>query len=124
MAFIVGKDRDQMMFSTLSDVIEAENSIRFIEAFIEKIDLAQLGFQAKRVKEEGRPSFDPKVLMKLYLYGYLNGVRSSKKLEREYARIFVSRREPAINYTRCCEQFLPFFHFIYPNFYLFIFSKF
>ena len=83
MAFIVGKDRDQMIFSTLSEGIEVENPVRFIEAFVNKIDLVQLGFQAKRVKEEGRPSFDPKALMKLYLYGYLNGVRSSRKLERE-----------------------------------------
>jgi radical SAM protein with 4Fe4S-binding SPASM domain len=83
MSYILGKDREQMTFVTLSDGVEAENPVRFIEAFVEKIDLLQLGFELKKVNEEGRPSFDPKVLMKLYLYGYLNGFRSSRKLERE-----------------------------------------
>lgn len=72
-----------MSFGSLDVEIGSENVVRFIDAFVDKIDLEQLGFEVKPLKEEGRPPFDPKVLMKLYLYGYLNGVRSSRKLERE-----------------------------------------
>jgi transposase len=83
MNYISGQDRQQIGFSSLADGIEADNVVRFIDAFVDKIDLRQLGFEVKALKEEGRPPYDPKVLMKLYLYGYLNGVRSSRKLERE-----------------------------------------
>ena len=81
MAYIIGEQRDQVRFSTLADNVGPNHSVRFIDAFVEKVDLLQLGFELKKVKEEGRPSFDPKVLMKLYLYGYLHGIRSSRKLE-------------------------------------------
>ncbi|HUH75049.1 MAG TPA: transposase, partial [Chitinophagales bacterium] len=83
MAYILAEDRDQMRFGTLSDGIGASHPVRFIDAFVDKIDLVQLGFKLKTIKEEGRPAFEPKVFLKLYLYGYLNGVRSSRKLERE-----------------------------------------
>ena len=83
MAYIVAEDREQIRFGTLSDGIGANHPVRFIDAFVDKIDLVQLGFNVKPIKEEGRPAFEPKVFLKLYLYGYLNGVRSSRKLERE-----------------------------------------
>jgi transposase len=67
-------------------VIEQENPVRFIEAFVEKLDLIQLGFVIKELKKEGRPSYDAKVFLKLYFYGYLNGIRSSRRLERECKR--------------------------------------
>ena len=83
MNYITGQDRHQIGFGSLADEIGSDNPVRFIDAFVDKIDLFQLGFEVKPLNEEGRPPFDPKVLMKLYLYGYLNGVRSSRKLERE-----------------------------------------
>jgi hypothetical protein len=51
MSYVIGKDREQMTFGTLSDGIEAENPVRFIEAFVDKIDLLQLGFELKKVKD-------------------------------------------------------------------------
>jgi transposase len=83
MSYILSEDREQIRFGTLSDGIGANHPVRFIDAFVDKIDLLQIGFKLKPIKEEGRPSFEPKVFLKLYLYGYLNGVRSSRKLERE-----------------------------------------
>jgi len=71
---------------SLEELIEADNPVRFVDAFVEKLDLAQLGFQMKDLKNEGRPAFHPKTLLKLYFYGYLNGVRSSRRLEKECRR--------------------------------------
>ena len=60
--------------------------MRFIEAFVEYISLEALGFMVQTIKSEGRPSFDTKLFLKIYLYGYLNGLRSSRKLEKECVR--------------------------------------
>jgi len=69
--------------SSLEDSIEHENPVRFIDAFVEQIDLGKLGFTLRTVQREGRRSFASTILLKIYLYGYLNGLRSSRRLERE-----------------------------------------
>lgn len=86
MEYISTANRSQLEFNCLEDLIEKENPVRFIEAFVEKLDLNQLYFSIKEIKEEGRPSFNPKLFLKLYFYGYLNGIRSSRKLEKECKR--------------------------------------
>ena len=86
MQHISGIPRNQMTFASLECVISADNPIRFIDAFVETINLKTLGFDVQTLKSEGRPSFDTKIFLKLYLYGYLNGIRSSRKLERECIR--------------------------------------
>jgi transposase len=86
MQHITGIPRNQMCFSSLEDTISAENPVRFVDAFIEGIELSSVGFSVQSIKAEGRPSFDTKLFLKLYLYGYLNGLRSSRKLERECVR--------------------------------------
>ena len=86
MQHITGIPRNQMYFSSLEDTISPENPIRFIDAFVETIALESLGFSVQTIKIEGRPSFDTKVFLKIYLYGYLNGLRSSRKLEKECVR--------------------------------------
>jgi len=85
MQHITGTSRFQIRFSSLEDAIDPENQVRFIEAFVETIDLKKLDFITKTIKAEGRPSYDTKVFLKVYLYGYLNGLRSCRKLERECA---------------------------------------
>ncbi len=70
----------------LEDYIAQENPVRFIEAFVGQLDLGKAGFTNARLNETGRPPYDPKDLLRLYLYGYLNRVRSSCGLEREAAR--------------------------------------
>jgi transposase len=86
MQFIQGNNRYQSYFSTLEDQVSAENPVRLIDAFVDKLDLQKLGFTNTLYKSEGRPPFAPQVLLKLYLYGYLNKIRSSRKLERECSR--------------------------------------
>lgn len=70
----------------MEEMIDQENQVRFIEAFVEMLDLKALQFVVKELKGEGRPSYEPKVFLKLYLYGYLNGIRSSRRLEKECKR--------------------------------------
>ena len=86
MQHITGIPRNQMRFTSLEDSISQENPVRFIEAFVENISLKTLGFSTQTIKTEGRPSFNSKVFLKIYLYGYLNGLRSSRKLEKECFR--------------------------------------
>ncbi len=88
MPFISGSDRNELLLfpEALDDYITPENPVRFIDAFAATLDLAQLGFTRPTPAETGRPAYDPGDLLKLYIYGYLNRVRSSRMLEREATR--------------------------------------
>ncbi len=81
MQFIQGNNRNQTYFATLDDQVSADNAVRLIDAFIDKLELQKLGFTGTVHKSEGRPPYAPAILLKLYLYGYLNKIRSSRKLE-------------------------------------------
>ena len=85
MDFIRGASRDQVILfpETVEDYITEDNPVRFIDAFAASLDLAELGFNRASPAETGRPAYDPGDLLRLYLYGYLNRVRSSRMLERE-----------------------------------------
>jgi transposase len=80
------KNRHQIEFTSLDDLIEKENTVRFVDAFVDKLELNKLGFTINTVKKEGRPSYHSALFLKLYIYGYLNGIRSSRKLEKECIR--------------------------------------
>src|SRR5262245_44413906 len=86
MQFIQGSNRNQTYFVTLEEQVSTDNAVRLIDAFVDKLDLQQLGFINIAHKEQGRPPYAPAVLLKLYLYGYLNKIRSSRKLEKECSR--------------------------------------
>jgi transposase len=86
MEHVQSVNRSQIELSSLEEQIEKDNAVRFVEVFVEHISLTQLGFIVNTIKKEGRPSFNPKLFLKLYLYGYLNGLRSSRKLEKEAKR--------------------------------------
>jgi len=86
MQYIQGISRNQLQMASLEDKISTDNPVRFIDAFVSFIDLKKVGFEPKTLKKEGRPSFQTEVFLKLYLYGYLNGVRSSRRLEKECFR--------------------------------------
>ena len=86
MNFATGTCRHQTYFATLDDQVAADNSVRLMDAFVDKLELQKLGFANTVHKSEGRPPYEPAVLLKLYLYGYLNKIRSSRKLERECRR--------------------------------------
>lgn len=76
-------DRGQLTFTTLECEVAPDSTARLIDLFIEKIDLARLGFRIREDQHEGRPSFEEATFLALYLYGYIHGVRSSRRLERE-----------------------------------------
>ncbi|MDQ3697163.1 MAG: IS1182 family transposase [Gemmatimonadota bacterium] len=88
MGYIEGSDRDQTVLfpEVLDEYVTAENPVRFLDAFVASLDLAALGFQRATPSETGRPAYDPGDLLRLYLYGYLYRVRSSRKLEQETHR--------------------------------------
>ena len=86
--FVEGVDREQgTLFPVLlDDWIDEDNPVRVIDVFVDELDLGELGFGGVDPKATGRPSYHPSVLLKLYIYGYLNRVQSSRRLEREAGR--------------------------------------
>src|SRR5215208_285445 len=86
--FIEGEDRHQatLLPEYLDDYIAEDNAVRAVDAFVEELDLKALGFEGADPAVTGRPSYHPSVLLKLYIYGYLNRVQSSLRLEREAGR--------------------------------------
>ena len=88
MAHISGFERSQLMLlpEAIDDYVGADNPVRFIDAFVDGLDLAEAGFARVEAKSTGRPGYAPGDLLKLYIYGYLNRVRSSRRLEAECHR--------------------------------------
>ncbi|WP_130862112.1 transposase [Bacilliculturomica massiliensis] len=87
MAYINGTSRDQIrLFVSWEDHIDPDNPVRLIDAFVDGLDLNKLGFTHAVPADTGRPAYDPAVLLKLYLYGYLNQIRSSRRLMIECRR--------------------------------------
>jgi transposase len=86
--FIEGQDRHQttLLPESLDDFIAEDNAVRVVDAFVNELDLAELGFAGVQAADTGRPSYHPTVLLKIYIYGYLNRVQSSRRLERECQR--------------------------------------
>jgi transposase len=88
MDYIRGLDRSQtqLLPPSLEDYVPADCPARFIDAYVEGLDLQKLGFARSQPAATGRPSYHPADLLKLYLYGYLNRLRSSRRLEAEAGR--------------------------------------
>jgi transposase len=86
--FVEGQDRSQLILlpDCLDDYVGEDNTVRIVDAFIDELDLAVLGFAGVIPEATGRPSYHPVTLLKIYLYGYLNRVHSSRRLERETQR--------------------------------------
>ncbi len=87
MQYITGADRTQAVLfpQSLDQIIDTDNEVRLIDLFVESLDLSQFSFHLKQAAE-GRPPYHPKDLLKLYVYGYLNSIRSSRALEKECKR--------------------------------------
>ncbi|MBO8144617.1 MAG: IS1182 family transposase [Thermodesulfobacterium sp.] len=88
MKYIQGVPRRQTILfpKAIDDYIEEENPVQFIDAFVDNLDLEGLGFKHTKLKSTGRPPYNPADLLKLYIYGYLNRIRSSRCLEKECKR--------------------------------------
>ena len=86
--FIEGEPRTQSTLfpERIEDYIDEDNPVRAIEAFVDALNLEQLGFQGMNPKETGRPAYHPSTMLKLYIYGYLNRIQSTRRLERETGR--------------------------------------
>jgi transposase len=86
--FIEGEDRTQVTLlpECLDDYVAPENPVRVVEAFVEQLDLHQMGFDGVDPLPTGRPAYHPTVLLKIYIYGYLNRIQSSRRLEHEAQR--------------------------------------
>ena len=86
--FVEGHDRSQgaLFPDRLEDWIDDDNLVRVVDVYVDELDLGGLGFGRGAPKTTGRPSYHPSILLKLYIYGYLNRVQSSRRLEREAGR--------------------------------------
>src|SRR5512134_2205310 len=86
--FIEGEDRTQsaLLPECLDDYVGEDNPVRAIDAFVDQLDLKQLEFARAEPKATGRPAYHPATLLKIYIYGYLNRIQSSRRLERETQR--------------------------------------
>ena len=86
--FVVGDDRSQSTLfpERLDEYLGEDNPVRAIDVFVDELDLAKLGFDGVEPEATGRPAYHPATLLKIYVYGYLNRVQSSRRLERECQR--------------------------------------
>jgi len=86
--FIVGQSRTQVTLfpEVLDDFILENNPVRVIDTFVNELNLAEMGFKSTTPKLTGRPGYAPAIMLKLYIYGYLNRIQSSRRLERESQR--------------------------------------
>lgn len=83
MNYILGNDRKQTRFESYEDHIEEDNEVRIIDKIVDALDLDSLGFNLGNNDSSGRPMFDPIDLLKLFIYGYFYGIRSSRKLAKQ-----------------------------------------
>lgn len=83
MNYITGKDRNQIQIECLEEFVEQENEVRIIDKIVDALDIQSLGFKIGNNESTGRPMYNSKDLLKLYIYGYFNGIRSSRKLAKQ-----------------------------------------
>jgi transposase len=86
--FVEGEDRTQgvLLPEFLDDYVAEDNPVRVIDVFVDELDLRALGFEGVVPETTGRPAYHPATMLKIYVYGYINQVQSSRRLERETAR--------------------------------------
>ena len=86
--FVQGQGRTQgtLLPECLDDYVAEDNAVRVIDVFVDELDLGEMGFQGVDPLATGRPAYHPSVLLKIYIYGYLNRIQSSRRLEREAQR--------------------------------------
>jgi len=123
--YVVGQDRSQSTLfpEVLNDYIAEDNPVRVVDVFVDELDLKDLGFEGAEPEVTGRPSYHPATLLKIYIYGYLNRIQSSRRLERETQRnvelIWLSgrlspdfktiadfRKDNGLAIRRMCREFL------------------
>jgi transposase len=98
--FIEGGDRGQgtLLPELLDDYVAENNPVRVVDVFVDELDLGKLGFERVQPAKTGRPAYHPAVLFKLYIYGYLNRIQSSRRLEPEQSRDAVRIRPCSVEH--------------------------
>lgn len=96
MKFIQGKPRNQWEMYCLDEHVDADNEVRLIDLFVDSLNLAELGFKTQ-YEENGRPAYHPGALLRLFIYGYLNRIRSSRQLEKECKRNLEPSMKDSLN---------------------------
>ena len=86
--YVEGEDRSQATLfpERLDEYIAADNPVRVVDVFVDELDLQKMGFDGMQPEVTGRPAYHPGTLLKIYIYGYLNRIQSSRRLERETQR--------------------------------------
>src|ERR1700691_1276466 len=86
--YVEGQDRSQVTLfpESLDEYIVEDNPVRVVDVFVDELDLKALSFEGAEPEATGRPSYHPSTLLKIYIYGYLNRIQSSRRLERETQR--------------------------------------
>jgi transposase len=82
----MSREQTSLLLITFDEIISEENPVRVIDAFVEILDIKAIGFKYSETKATGRMPYNPKDMLKLYVYGYFNGIRTSRKLEKECGR--------------------------------------
>jgi transposase len=83
MNYVLGDDRKQARIESIEDYVEEDSEVRVIDRIIDVLDIGSLGFKIGNNDVSGRPMFNPKDMLKLFVYGYFNGIRSSRKLAKQ-----------------------------------------
>ena len=112
--FIEGESRQQvtLMPDVLDDYVGEDNPVRVIDLYVDELDLVELGFADAVPATTGRPGYHPSVLLKIYIYGYLNRIQSSRRLERETRAALDEASIPYLTFLRAgrakpCREFRP-----------------
>src|SRR5450631_3470725 len=94
--FVQGVDRQQatLLPEYLDDWVDGSNPVRAVDVFVETLELRDLGFDGVDPAATGRPAYHPSAMLKLYIFGYLNRVQSSRRLEREAGRMMLAQKSP------------------------------
>jgi transposase len=94
--FVQGADRQQttLLPECLDDWVGESNPVRAVDVFVDALELRDLGFDGVDPAATGRPAYHPSPMLKLYIYGYLNRVQSSRRLEREAGRMMLAQKSP------------------------------
>lgn len=83
MNYVFGKQRDQLLLESIEDYVEEDSEVRVMDKLVNSFDLDSLDFLTGKNDETGRPKYNPQDMLKLYIYGYYNGIRSSRKLQKQ-----------------------------------------
>lgn len=83
MNYIFGKQRNQVLIESIEEYVDENSEVRVIDMLVDSLDLDSLGFIKGKNENTGRPKFNPEDMLKLYIYGYYNGIRSSRKLQKQ-----------------------------------------